>query len=376
MVVDVHFHAALGTFSASPGERFSFEPRAAPGPQTPQRLTCDSYLAPRLLRRAGFRLLRAMLGISSGLRGCQLHRALLDTTMRHVEGSSGVDRVVVLAFDEYHTDRGEPLGPAESRRALGSDMYVSNTFVHGLCAAQPDRFLFGASIHPYRTFGAAGAIDMLNEVAAAGAVLVKWLPLVQNIAAEDRRTEAFLRRAGELRMPMLIHYGGEKALSTNHPEHADPTALLATLRRLRREGCMPPVIVAHSATPSAWPLDPLNYFPVMIEALAGEFADAPLYADTAAMGLFTRARFLKRLLKRPDLQGKLVHGSDFPIPVNPTFFLRQLGGDVLRIRRIPSWVERDYRLKLALGLDRSVMTRGWEIIRDGLDHRAGAIEAG
>ena len=369
-MVDVHVHVCAAAARASASERFWFEPRADDGEDTPARMIYDSYLAPRMLRSWGYKLLQSLLGIPWRLRGAELDRAYRQATLSHLRGSAGVDRVVALAFDEYHTDAGVALGPAERRGALGSDLYVSNTFVHGLCLQEPNHFLFGASIHPYRRLGSHNAVAMLDEAAAAGAVLVKWLPLTQNIRADDERTVAFLRRAGELRMPMLIHYGGEKALTTNHVELADPAPMLATLGGLRLEGKMPPVMVAHGATPSAWPFDPLNYYPLLVEALLGEFADAPLYADTAAMGLFTRARWLKRLAKRPELQAKLVHGSDFPVPVNPVFFLRQLGGDIRRIARITSWIERDYQLKLAVGLDHAVMTRGWEIIRDGLEHRA------
>lgn len=369
-MVDVHVHVGAGAARASMGRRFSFEPRADDGDKAPARMIYDSYLAPRLLRRWGHKLLQGLLGIPLYLRGAELDRAYLKTAMDHIRGASGVDRVVALAFDEYHTDQGTALGPVDSRRALGTDMYVSNTFVHGLCLREPNKFLFGASIHPYRRRGSLSASDMLDEVAAAGAVLVKWLPLVQNIRPDDERTVAFLRRAGELQMPLLIHYGGERALPTNHVELADPGPMLATLSRLRAEGKMPPVIVAHCATPSSWPFNPLNYYPVLVQAWLGELADAPLYADTAAMGLFTRARWLKRLARKPELQAKLVHGSDFPIPVNPVFFLRQLGHRVARLQRISSWIEQDYQLKLALGLDRAVMTRGWDIIRRGLIHRA------
>jgi hypothetical protein len=50
-------------------------------------------------------------------------------------------------------------------------------------------------------------------------------------------------------------------------------------------------------------------------------------------------------------------------------FIRQLGTELPRIRCISSWIERDYRLKQALGFGRAVMTRGWEVLRAGLRHR-------
>ena len=362
-MVDIHCHIGYSAAPVEPGERFSFEP--------PERLAYDSYMSERMVGRWEYRLLRAMMGVWVNRRGPDLDAAINEVVLRHVRLAQSVDRVVALAFDQYHTDAGEAVSPFDAGDAPYSDIYTSNTLVHRLCQSDPDRFLFGASIHPYRRAGSRTAIDMLDEVAAAGAVLIKWLPLVQNIRADDDRTVAFLRRAAQLRMPMLIHYGGEKALTTNHPEQADPSPLFKVLKSLRTGGVLPTVVIAHFATPSSWPVGRHNYFEATAAELLGEFANEEVYCDTSAMGLFTRARWLKRLLRRPELHPKLVHGSDFPIPVNPVFFLGRLRTRAFRVWRATSWIERDYRLKVALGLGDEVMTRAWDILRDGLAHRTG-----
>ncbi len=284
--------------------------------------------------------------------------ALEGMLLGHILGATRIDRVVVLAFDQYHTSGGEPVGRRRRGTRFGTDLYVSNTYVRELWRQHPERILFGASIHPYRQLNGMTATDMLNEVAAAGAVLVKWLPLTQNIDAEDPRTVHFLRRAGEIGMPMLIHYGDEKALGSMHPQYKDPSALLRTLRKLWAEDRMPTVIVAHVATPAMWPVASGRTFRLMIDALTGEFADAPLYADVAALSLFSRARWLKRLARMPAIHHKLVYGSDFPIPPTPLSFRRQLGGQYQAIRAIPSWLDRDVAIKSALGIGEEVFTRG------------------
>jgi len=269
-----------------------------------------------------------------------------------------VDRVVVLALDQYHTADGEVRGPCRRGVRFGTDLYVSNTYVRQLWLRHPRRLLFGASIHPYRRWGKATATDMLEEVAAAGAVLIKWLPLAQNIDMGHPLTMAFLRRAGEIGMPMLIHCGDEKALGNMHPEYADPTALLWAMRRLREEGKMPTVIVAHAATPALWPVTPGRTFRILVGALLGEFADAPLYADLAGLGLFNKAHWLNRLIKMRAIHHKLVYGSDFPIPPTLLAFSLQLGHLYHEIRAMPSWLDRDISLKSALGIGEDVLTRG------------------
>jgi predicted TIM-barrel fold metal-dependent hydrolase len=368
LVVDVHVHVGAGATAANEGERFSFEPRSD-DPAAPARARYDSYMAPRLMGRPEYWVLRRMLGITPGADPRQRDEQFVQATLRHVTTASGVDRVVALAFDEVHDDDGKPLGPAASRRAFGSDLYTSNTYVHDLCARHPDRFLFGASVHPYRTLDDMTAVDMLDEVAAAGAVLIKWLPQTQCIRADDPRTVAFLRRAGELHMPMLIHYGDERALPINRRELADLKPLLGVLRNLHDQGMMPPTIIAHCATPNAYRLRPFNSFPAFETAVLGEFADTPLYGDTAGLGIFTRAGWLKRLVARQDLTSRLVHGSDFPVPVTPVSFIWHLGRRYLRIARTASWIDRDYELKLAIGMDPAVMTRGWRVLREGLVRR-------
>jgi hypothetical protein len=97
---------------------------------------------------------------------------------------------------------------------------------------------------------------------------------------------------------------------------------------------------------------------ILVEALLGEFAEAPLYADLAGLGLPNKAHWLKRLVRTPELHGKLVYGSDFPLPPIPLAFAWQLGRRCREIQALPSWLDRDIALKSALGLEEDVFRRG------------------
>lgn len=355
MVIDVHCHLGLSARRIRTDiPRFSFERDGAEGSPG-----YDSYLAPRLLARAAWYFVRRWLGIDPHIdRGDELDRQIEAINERHWSNMPSVDRLVLLAFDEYRMDAGRVIGAAERRQRLGSDLYTSNSLVRAMCAARPDRYLFGASLHPYR----AGACVMLEEVKSAGAVLVKWLPIHQNIRAEDPRTVAFLRRAGELRMPMLVHYGGEMSLSRQHMEFEHPGRMLQVLRELRRDGVMPPVIVAHVATPSFfWQSE--DGFRCLIEAMLGEFRDAPLFADISALAAFGRTGKLAQLAQDRRTHRKLVWGSDYPIPVLKWPFWRRVPRSQRRaIAGLPSWVEQDICLKRALGFDDCVFTQAAEIL--------------
>jgi predicted TIM-barrel fold metal-dependent hydrolase len=359
MIIDVHCHVGFSARRVdSTFPRFSFEPAGAVA--TPGY---DSYLSRRMLRRPTWLLLRRLLGLDPKLgRGEELDGQIEAVNERHWAGAHSVDRLVLLAFDEYHDDAGLALGIAQPGKSFGSDLYVSNSLVRARCAARPDRFLFGGSIHPYRVLNGRSACDMLEELAEAGVVLIKWLPIHQNIRAEDPRTVAFLRKAAELGVTMLIHYGGEMSLSRQHLEFESPAPLLGVLRDLRAKESMPTVIVAHAATPS-FPWQSAAGHGRLADGLLGEFAEAPLYADISGLAALGRTSWLRRLAGRRELHRKLVWGSDYPIPVMLAPFWRRLDRRTRRrIAAQASWVEQSLRLSRALGYEERVFTQAAEIL--------------
>lgn len=342
MVVDVHCHVGQLLRARRTPPPFAFET----GPW-------EAYLSRPLIERLPRPLLRQMLGVDLSVGVDTFNEAIERFLLRHILNTPSVDRVVALAFDAVHADDGRAMRRARSTGDAGTHLYVSNGYVLSLCRRYPRKIAFGASIHPYRLDAAAA----LEAVAEAGAVLVKWLPPVHNIDPLDPRTAAFLTHAARLGMPLLIHGGGELTLPSPRPDLADPRRLLEALRPLRRAGAMPPVIVAHAGTPTFQPFGRCRAFEAFVAALAGEFRDAPLYADIAALATPPRARWLKYLLARPDLHHKLIHGSDFPIFTFPILFPRRLWKEWRSILHCPSWIERDIRLKRAIGLPESVFTR-------------------
>ena len=359
VIVDVHCHYGLTARRADGGaDRFTFEPAGSTA-----QAGLDSYVSPRALRGPLFRFLALRLGIESGLgSGSAFDEQLERAYATHMMQCSSVDALVLLAFDEVHDDDGVALGPTAVSGRPGSDTYSSNTFVHRHCQGHPDRFLFGASIHPYRR----NAVDALHEVADAGAVLIKWLPVNQNIDPADPRTMAFLGAAAELHMPILVHYGGELVLTSHRPDQMDPRPMLDALRILKRAGAMPPVIVAHCATPT-FPWEPGRYFHPLTRAMMGEFRDAPLYGDLSAMT--NRPYWLWKLARDRrwrGLQGKLVFGSDFPIPPLWIPFVWPLRHDWGRLRNEPSWIERSLLITRSLGFDEQVFHRAGRVLRHRL----------
>jgi len=126
--------------------------------------------------------------------------------------------------------------------------------------------------------------------------------------------------------------------------------------------CGVTVIAAHCATKSGL-ADP-EYFFKLLEM----FCQYPnLYGDLSAFNVPLRGRHVRKCLE-PGVVDRMVHGSDYPVPVNGLW--AWLRGFVNRpawrsSARQPNVIERDYQLKVAMGFPRGVFTRGWSLLRLG-----------
>ena len=274
------------------------------------------------------------------LRG-DFDRIYVEQLLRWVRGSS-LGAAVILAQDEVYDSQGRVLGN-------GGSHFVPNDYVFELSRQHPE-FLPAISVHPARP----GALEELDRCLAAGAVLMKCLPNCQNIDCADRRFTQFWERMAEAKLPLLAHTGGEHTLPVVRSELADPR----TLTRPLEIGV--PVIAAHCAGKSGF-TDP-EYFPALVE-LMRKFPNC--YADTSALNVPLRSRLLRCCLE-PEVARRLIHGSDYPVPISGVYaWLRGLINwrAFRRCAGEPNPLERDCLLKRSLGMDPAVFTRGWGVLR-------------
>lgn len=274
------------------------------------------------------------------LRG-DLDRLYVERLITLVRGSS-LDAVVILAQEQVYDEQGrlqEQFGTA----------YVPNDYVFKLARQYPE-FLPAVSIHPARP----DAIEELERCLAAGAVMMKCLPNCQNIDCNDRRYARFWERMAEAGLPLLAHTGGEHTLQVVRPDLADPRTLKLPLE------CGVTVIAAHCATKSAL-FDP-QYFPVLQEMMRRY---PRLYADISAFNVPIRGSVVPRCLA-PEIVGRLVHGSDFPVPVFGHWAWLQGFVDWRSFRQweaTDNILERDYQLKRAMGFPPETFTRIGRLLR-------------
>ncbi len=291
------------------------------------------------------RLLAAYMLLHNGLPqnalGGDLDPLYVEALLKFIRSSS-LGAAVILAHDDVHDASGRRM------EDVGS-LYVPNDYVMNLARRYPE-FLPAVSIHPAR----ADAMEELDRCLAAGAIMLKLLPNSQNVDCADRRFTRFWERLAESGLPLLVHTGGEHTVPVLRREWADPRGLEWPLQ------CGVTVIAAHVAG-KAGLFDP-DYFDVFA---AMTRRHPRLYGDLSALNIPVRSRNFRACLEEPLIH-RLLHGSDFPVPVMGHWAWTRGLVDWKTFRRLerePNPLERDYQLKRAMGFPMETFTRIWQLLR-------------
>jgi mannonate dehydratase len=209
----------------------------------------------------------------------------------------------LFAFDWARDDAGAPMRER-------STFHVPDDYVAALAARYPERFEWAASIHPYDP----RALDRLDAAVARGARAIKWLPSSQNIDPADARCDRFYAKLAALRLPLIAHAGDERAVHGFGEHLGNPLRL----RRPLDAGVR--VVIAHCASlGDAVDTDHGGTATVTNFELFTRLMEEPryrsnLFGDVAAVTQSNRMGVLPTLLARRDWQGRLVNGSDYPLP--------------------------------------------------------------
>lgn len=298
-----------------------------------------SFIADRLRHSWKYRFYLKAYGVKEQEILKEGNRLVLKRLSETLARSQSVAYAVILAMDGVMDENGE-LDKGKT------EIYIPNDFVAAEARKYPN-LLFGASINPYRR----DAIPQLVEAAREGAVLVKWLPPIQNIDPSDPRLIPFYLKLKELGLPLLTHTGNERSFTFSHDELGDPELLRLPL------SLGVTVIAAHSACNGS------NGGEQNLDRLARLARQYPnLYADISSLTQLNRLGKLQKVLRTPELQGRLLYGTDMPLintpVVSPFAFLRQLSlKQMITIARIDNPWDRDAALKKALGVQDEIFTR-------------------
>ncbi len=287
---------------------------------------------------------------------------------RLLNDSEELDALVFLALDAVYSPR---TGILDKKR---TDLWVSNKFLHkkvkemnkrlenesGIGKTKK-RFFLGASVSPNRKDWES---ELEYAITQMEAVLIKWIPSTQHIHLMDERHRDFYRTLAKYNIPLLCHVG---------PEYSFPEGIrrkkLDDFRFLEKpleHGVT--VIAAHCATP-VFPLIEKNYLREFYLFMKDANTDGKirLWGDTSALSLSTRTPMIPQILETIP-QNWLVHGSDFPIPIDGWAHLPWVTYDItpeeyLRIIRTKNPLDRDVRIKRAHGFQDSIMTNADKVLR-------------
>ncbi len=242
----------------------------------------------------------------------QVDNDYVDRLLADLTGLAPDARLMLLAFD-YAYD-------ADGRRLTeGSHFHTPNSYARDVARRHRGRLEWTASIHPYRK----DAVSALDEAVRDGARAVKWLPPSMNIDPASPRCDAFYEALARLDLPLLSHAGLERAV---HVADAQKLGNPLRLRRALEHGVR--VIVAHCASMGdGEDLDAGAGAPRVTNfALFARLMEEPryenlLYGDVSAMTQLNRiGPALDTVLERDDWHGRLINGSDYPLPgVFPLF---------------------------------------------------------
>jgi len=320
-VVDVHVHTA-GTGAGGSG----------------------CFVSPALRRNWRYRIYLRAFGVTEAELEEHGDGLIIEKISRSLKTSEQVSTAVVLALDGA-------VGKGKLDLAA-SELYIPNSFV-ARETAKFDNLFFGASVNPHR----ADAAERLDEAVEAGAVLLKWLPPIQNIDPADKALEPFYRKLAELGLPLLSHAGHERSFTDADQKLADPMRLRFPLEL----GVV--VIAAHAATTGK------SEGEDNMERLLRLFPQySNLYADISTLTQLNKFGFLARLLRRNEAKGRLLYGTDMPLPatglVNPWLFCFKAGvKKTIAVSRIKNPWDRDVALKRALGVPEDVFTRAASVLQ-------------
>ena len=280
--------------------------------------------------------------------------------------SEEIDAIVLLAMDAVFSEK---TGELDSKR---TDLWVSNKFLYKKVkelneqlSEKPDtrskKFLFGASVSPNRKEWKAELEFVLNDT---NAVLMKLVPSAQHIRMADKKHEEYFKILAANNMPLLSHVG---------PEYAFPEGLrnrkLDHFKYLKRAlKCGVTVIAAHCASP-VFPVIDKNRMKRFYKFMKRWNTDSNirLWADTSALSLATRIHLIPDILKMFPPKW-LVHGSDFPIPIDGWPHLPWITSGIspkeyIKILQTDNPLDRDVKIKRGHGFPDSIIDNSKFVLR-------------
>jgi len=215
-----------------------------------------------------------------------------------------VGKMHLLAFDYNYDESGKP----DLERTT---LYVPNDYVFKLADENPNIVIPVISIHPDRP----DALIELEKYAKRGAKFLKWLPNAMRINPSLEKNRPFYEMMKKYDITLLTHVGEERAVKGDEfQELGNPQLLKLPLDMGVK------VIMAHMASlGNCKDLENNNQeqtcFELFWRLFNNKKYEKNLFADISGITIHTRVGDpIEKLIEHPELQDRIVNGSDYPLP--------------------------------------------------------------
>lgn len=233
-------------------------------------------------------------------------KAYVERLHNLIDGLRPGAKVLLFAFDRTHGEDGRP----DMERTA---FWVPDAYVRDTARAHPRFFEWAASIHPYR----ADCVEALEAAHRDGARAVKWLPAAMGMDPGSSKCDRFYAALARLDVPLIAHAGLERAVhGADQQEFGNPLRF----RRALDAGVR--LVIAHCASMGQdrdldqGPNGPMvDSFELFARLMDDSKYGPRLHGDLSAITQVNRAGpALKRVIERGDWHGRLLNGSDYPLP--------------------------------------------------------------
>ncbi len=257
----------------------------------------------RFYDRLAIRFFGRKLGADPAALIADPYRAYCDTLLHRLEESRYLAKAVLFGVDAKVDEQGNELHRDPTVCATNEDLLA-------LYRRAPDRIVPFMSVNPLRP----DALERVERYAEEGCRGVKFLQNYWGIDTREKRFEPFFRKLADLGLPLIVHIGSESSVRS-HPENEGLEMLEGPLRA----GVT--TIAAHVGLEYSprHPIQALSKNPKHFGAhyhrlLKMLKEHETLYADISAILTPVRARALPHLAAQEQIHGKLLFGTDFPVP--------------------------------------------------------------
>jgi predicted TIM-barrel fold metal-dependent hydrolase len=293
-----------------------------------------------------------------------------DLVYKMVSTSEEINGVVVLGLDAVYSPK------TGVRDDVKTDLWVSNKFLskkvkelNNRLMSETDpqkrqkRFFGGASVSPNRNDWKDEMDFVLSD---PNMVLIKLIPSAQHIIISSPKHTEYYEYLAANGMPLLCHVGPELSFPEGMREKK-----LDNFKYLEKPlECGVTVIAAHCATPvfaSVFSNDEVREFYAFMKRANPNPNKVRLYGDTSAFTLSTRLPIVDEILRTFPPEW-LIHGSDFPIPIDGWAHLPWITSDItveeyVQIQKTQNLLDKEVRIKRAHGFSDSILENAEKVLR-------------